>query len=220
MEFVYCPYHERMTDDQLLCDLRNVANQLNKESLSAKEYDACGSFSSSTISQRFGTWNKALLAAGIKTRNAFHTKEDLFDNLENAWIKKGAQPRKRDMNDKHLSSISSGAYLRMFGKFSAALKAFVEHINTVAPDEPSASNSCFATSNENKGSRDINLRMRFLVMRRDHFKCCACGASPATDPSVVLHIDHVIPWAHGGKTEMENLQTLCNKCNLGKGNII
>ena len=218
MDFVYCPYHERMTDEQLLDDIRKVAKQLNKESLSAKEYDACGAFSSSTISRRFGTWNKALLAAGIKARNAFHSKEDLFDNLENAWIKKGTQPRQRDMNDKHLSSISSGAYLRMFGKFSAALKAFVEHINTAG--ELSAADSDFETSHENKGSRDINLRMRFLVMRRDHFKCCACGASPATDPSVVLHVDHVIPWAHGGKTVMENLQTLCNKCNLGKGNII
>ncbi len=217
MEFVYCPYRERMTDEQLLSDVRNVANQLKKESLSAKEYDAHGAFSSSTISRRFGTWNKALLAAGIKARNAFHTKEELFDNLENAWMKKGGQPRKRDMNDKRLSSISSGAYLRMFGKFSEALKAFVEYVNE---GDLSGNNSSFETNRESQGSRDVNLRMRFLVMKRDRFRCCACGASPATDPSVVLHIDHIVPWAHGGKTEMENLQTLCDKCNLGKGNVI
>ena len=67
-----------------------------------------------------------------------------------------------------------------------------------------------------RDKRDVNLRLRFLVMKRDNFKCCACGASPATDPRVVLHVDHVVPWAKGGRTEMDNLQTLCANCNQGK----
>lgn len=53
-------------------------------------------------------------------------------------------------------------------------------------------------------------------MQRDNFKCCICGASPAKDPSVVLHVDHIIPWSKGGKTELDNLQTLCSNCNYGK----
>ncbi len=36
-----------------------------------------------------------------------------------------------------------------------------------------------------KTKRDINLRLRFKVMQRDYFKCRMCGASPATDPSVI-----------------------------------
>lgn len=67
-----------------------------------------------------------------------------------------------------------------------------------------------------KGSRNVNLRLRFRVMQRDNFKCCICGASPAKDPSVVLHVDHIIPWSKGGKTELDNLQTLCSNCNYGK----
>jgi 5-methylcytosine-specific restriction endonuclease McrA len=34
---------------------------------------------------------------------------------------------------------------------------------------------------------------------------------------VELHADHISPWADGGKTVLENLQTLCQNCNLGKG---
>jgi 5-methylcytosine-specific restriction endonuclease McrA len=34
---------------------------------------------------------------------------------------------------------------------------------------------------------------------------------------VELHVDHVTPWSKGGETTLANLQTLCNKCNLGKG---
>ena len=67
-------------------------------------------------------------------------------------------------------------------------------------------------------SRKISDKLRYAVLKRDHFKCCACGASPAKDPAVELHIDHIIPWSKGGNTTIDNLQTLCSKCNLGKSN--
>lgn len=68
-----------------------------------------------------------------------------------------------------------------------------------------------------KKSRAVSGKLRYQVLKRDNFKCCACGASPAKDPSVELHIDHVIPWSKGGETSMANLRTLCSRCNLGKG---
>jgi len=70
-----------------------------------------------------------------------------------------------------------------------------------------------------KTTRDINLRLRFLIMKRDNFKCCICGRSPATTPNLELHIDHIKPWSKGGETVPENLQTLCSDCNLGKSDI-
>lgn len=51
-----------------------------------------------------------------------------------------------------------------------------------------------------------------MVMQRDKFKCCACDASQSTDPTVKLHVDHIVPWSKGGETVLENLQTLCDKC--------
>jgi len=35
---------------------------------------------------------------------------------------------------------------------------------------------------------------------------------------VILHVDHILPRSKGGKDEMINFQTLCDKCNLGKSN--
>lgn len=69
---------------------------------------------------------------------------------------------------------------------------------------------------EKRSSRVISDKLRYTVLKRDSFKCCACGASPAKDPSVELHIDHIVPWSKGGETTLENLQTLCSKCNIGK----
>jgi 5-methylcytosine-specific restriction endonuclease McrA len=56
-------------------------------------------------------------------------------------------------------------------------------------------------------------------MRRDSFKCRCCGRSPATDPAVELNVDYIKVWAEGGLTVLENLQTLCTKCNSGKSNL-
>lgn len=69
-------------------------------------------------------------------------------------------------------------------------------------------------------SRDPSVRLRFEVLARDRFTCRFCGASPTKDPAVTLHIDHIIPWSKGGETTLNNLQTLCSKCNLGKSDII
>ncbi|MCW5775769.1 MAG: HNH endonuclease [Phycisphaeraceae bacterium] len=33
----------------------------------------------------------------------------------------------------------------------------------------------------------------------------------------MLHVDHILAWSNGGETVLANLQTLCDRCNLGKG---
>lgn len=57
--------------------------------------------------------------------------------------------------------------------------------------------------------------LRYNVLKRDHFRCQICGATQAD--GVKLHVDHIVPIAKGGKTELSNLRTLCDRCNLGKG---
>lgn len=61
----------------------------------------------------------------------------------------------------------------------------------------------------------MNDSIRFDVLKRDNFCCKICGASAAED-GVKLEVDHIVPVSKGGKTEMENLQTLCIRCNRGK----
>lgn len=217
MKFEFVERNRRVTDSELVSDLISVATQLKKESLSMDEYQTHGQYDASTVSRHFGTWNKALEIAGLIPRNRFHTEQELFENLYNVWIKKGKQPTRNDMNNHDLSCISSGAYLRRFGNWSTALIAFVEYINK--SDVAIEGNQTDNSPKEKRSPREVNLRLRFIVMQRDSFKCRICGASPAIDPSVILHVDHILPYSKGGETTMNNLQTLCSKCNLGKGDL-
>lgn len=73
---------------------------------------------------------------------------------------------------------------------------------------------------KHRTKRDASVKLRFDVFKRDNFKCCACGASPAKDVNVELHIDHIFPWSKGGETEIDNLQTLCSRCNIGKSDSV
>jgi hypothetical protein len=67
-----------------------------------------------------------------------------------------------------------------------------------------------------KQKRIIPLGMRYKVFKRDSFRCVACGRT--SNDGVKLHIDHKTPFSLGGLTEMNNLQTLCQDCNISKSN--
>ena len=63
-------------------------------------------------------------------------------------------------------------------------------------------------------------KLREFIKTRDNFTCCNCGNSTHVEPNLLLEIDHIIPVAKGGRTEEDNLQTLCWKCNRAKSDKI
>ena len=66
--------------------------------------------------------------------------------------------------------------------------------------------------------RKISDTTRYAVLERAGFKCQCCGSKPLKNNDVVLHIDHIIPHSLGGSDSIDNLQVLCDKCNLSKQN--
>ena len=219
MDYKLIEFHQNISDEELLSDIITTTKTLNKETLTMHDYDKNGKYNSSTVIKHFGTWNNALLKLKLPINQKFWNKQELFNNLETVWIKKGTQPSRRDMDNKELSYISSGAYLRAFGKWSAALTEFIEYVNNTFESVNILPHNSIQNDISHNTTRDINLRLRFLVMKRDNFKCCMCGRSPATTPGLELHIDHIVPWSKGGETVIDNLQTLCSDCNLGKSNL-
>ena len=57
--------------------------------------------------------------------------------------------------------------------------------------------------------------VRYRMLKNANGRCSLCGA---TKKETVLHVDHIVPRSRGGSNDESNLQVLCLKCNLGKGN--
>lgn len=229
-----------ITDEQYSDDLKRVAQGLNKNTVPFGDYKRFGKYSSEHIIHRFGNWDTALIAAGLQATGLSKKRIDeqaLFEEIERIWTKLGRQPTSTDITKGNISKYSLDTYKRRFGGWRKALEAFVEFINLdnseeideveIKKNKINGQDKISKTDNvemplqtkEHRTSRNINVRIRFQVLKRDNFRCCACGASPAKDSSVELHVDHIIPWAKGGETEIDNLQTLCSKCNIGKSDI-
>lgn len=58
--------------------------------------------------------------------------------------------------------------------------------------------------------------IRWQVFQRDQWKCVSCGRT--SHNGAILHVDHIIPRSRGGLNNMDNYQTLCDVCNIGKSN--
>jgi hypothetical protein len=205
--------------------LKRVANLINQNTATHIVYNQKGKFASDTFCRRFGSWNKALEAAGLKvvsTKN--NKKEVLFENLANVWQHLGRQPVRTNLDKANgYSKFSPAPYEKLFGSWNKALQAFVAYIDYPSEQKDATVENQGAGGKRNKSGRtprNINWRLRATVLIRDNCICRMCGASPAKDSSVVLHVEHVKPWSKGGETDLENLQTLCAKCNIGKSNEI
>ena len=221
MKFELNEYHRNVPDEALIADLKKVARELGKRSITMDEYDERGIYCSETVRKKFKGWFKALGKAGLqRTKNLNISVEELFQNLEEVWIKIGRQPNYSEMHVP-LSKFSSRTYQKRYGTWRKALEKFVEYVNDEKKFSSEVAIKSFMTDSttRHKTKRTINWRLRFLVMRRDNFKCKNCGRSPATEPNVILHVDHVKAWTKGGETILENLQTLCSICNVGKSNL-
>ena len=233
-------------DEDYAKDLIRVAKLNNKDTVTYEEYKRDGKYSNEHIFDRFGgLWDNALEFAGLKpTGLARHkiTEQEVLEEIERIWILLGRQPTSTDIIKKGISKYSLDTFKRRFGGWRKALEAFVEWVNRDNRENNEKNNSNVSEasvkleepevkrfqrtnhidqncSHEHRTSRNVNLRLRFKVMQRDNFTCVKCGASPAKDQNVVLQVDHIIPWSKGGETEIDNLQTLCEKCNLGKSDL-
>lgn len=225
---------------EMLDDLRRVALLLKKQTLTQQEYkDHGGKFGCNTVCRRFGgSWLEAIESIGLsRSRNYGVTDEEYFHNLEEIWIKLGRQPFYREL-EKPFSKFSSGAYERRFGSWRKALEAFVAYMNAedgepksvepvvieTLPPSTRVSAQKQAPLNEkpaivHKTRRQVSDRLRFRVFYRDGMTCKICGKSRAKYHDLELVVDHIIPWSKGGETVFENLQTLCQPCNGGKGDL-
>lgn len=224
------------TRELLINDLQRVTKALGKTGLTLVDYRQFGMWSEQPFVRLFGGWMQALKAAGLTVSPEFRERisdQALFENMEAVWTHLGHQPSYSEFHSS-ISRYSRGTYCARFGGWRNALEAFIQWVSADDPDLQGEVVAESSLGNESatqvadmptirrpkRTPREVNQRMRFRVLQRDRFRCVACGRSPATELGLVLHVDHIVPWSRDGETVQENLQTLCQPCNLGKSNAV
>jgi hypothetical protein len=230
--------NRKVTDEEIVVELQRIARLLGKESVTMEDFmkNSSVEMHPESVRLRFGSWGSLMEKAGLRLSKyqRRYSNEEYFENLLNVWTYHGRQPFYREV-DEYPSTISSGAYEGRFGSWRKALEAFVTRMNEDETEsskeakreesipqsadilEPKKEPKRKKTIPRVEDRRSINLSLRYKVLVRDKFRCVRCGRSPATNPGVELHIDHKNPFSKQGKTSLENLETKCKECNLGKG---
>ena len=212
-----------LSREEVLEAMRRTAAALHKDSLTFRELQLHTRLTIKPIHRLFGSWKHALKMANLSQAalGKRYTDEECFENLLAVWTHYGRAPEVREMNDAP-SLVGSKGYIKRWGTWRKSLAAFVTYANSdIKEQSPQVSAVRVLEALEEdavkKGPRDVPLSVRYKVLKRDNFRCVTCGASPALNIGTVLHVDHIHPWALGGATVFDNLRTLCEKCNLGKG---
>lgn len=218
------PRPKAITREAVLQALRSFLVKNPDQSATEKAIAESMGLHEGSILRKFGKWDKFLAEVGAEPARLGrrYTDEQCFENILALWTHCGRQPYIGDL--KHPpSKVGPKAYIIRWGGWRAALAAFVEQVNQPGtPATQVVSESIMPKNSQDAPSssqvpRSLSLSMRYAVLSRDKFRCVGCGASPAKDGQVELHVDHIHPWSRGGQNTEENLRTLCSKCNLGKG---
>jgi 5-methylcytosine-specific restriction endonuclease McrA len=127
--------------------------------------------------------------------------------------KKGARLILRDLR----RTIADRATVRRDNFSIVMMKRLVDKFSVEHDLQWDMENIAFARSKDfYKSQRWKNLRIQALDKYR---ACLACGKGPKD--GVVLHVDHVFSRTIYPEyaLNINNLQVLCEDCNLGKGNV-
>ena len=229
---------DTIPENKKIEDLELVAKHFNYIEFSWRDFNKVSTISASAIKTHFGNWKNALAALkkhlqqkGLDLSSRPHapqriySEKNLYDEMGRIWQKVGQRPSRNEWEASD-PKISIGAYKKRFGSWTNACQKFIEYKmgGEISSDNFVRFNGEEFPIQEKSGtvgyskenSRNVSLSLRLKVLNRDNFKCVFCGKSPATDFGTKLHIDHILPFSKGGKSTIENLQTLYEECNLGK----
>jgi hypothetical protein len=225
---------DKITRAQLLDELQRVAIARNLEEFGKREFNLSAQVHSSTVRREFGSWANAMecLRQELKLQGkellpkhrGYFTRDQALNELERVWGKLGHRPSRIEWESSG-ATIGYNTYVRYFGSWTNAVLFFLEsraenrpsgEIQSVVLAENLQATPQAKKEARKRQSRDVPPGLRLRVYERDRFRCRYCGRTPVTDLSIQLHVDHIHPFAKGGDTVLENLQTLCSACNLGK----
>ncbi len=192
--------------DSIAAELRRIADQLCKKTVTIEDIDQYGRVGAKTVINRFGSMRAALIGAGlVPTRGRQWTNTELIRILTGVWDKTqrdfGRSPRQTDFK-RYKTPVCAYTVGHRFGTWRKAL---------IAASQVSATGVIPEIQTAEPRRLTLSVRTRFNVFKRDSYTCCICKRA-----GVPIEVDHIVPLRLGGASRLDNLQTLCTTCNRGK----
>ena len=192
--------------DMIIEELRRVEVFYGRH-FSRREFDQkATTCKGSEVLSRFGTWQGALDAAGlklvtVKKDRSQISNDELFKELGRVWSLLSHRPSK-DEWEKCEGKYSYTTYKTRFAGWVNACAAFIEHVSDKQDHLPNTQKTnndadvfiAVATEIQPGDRRNVPMKLRYKVLTRDRYRCGLCGRSPATHIGVSLHVDHIDPF--------------------------
>ena len=206
----------------------NAVNRARTASDFFDNYRALESQVNAMNKARFASANQRLINSISTVNNSMVYKgSESYELLLRNAINRQCADTSKDIRTtyKYSNSYRDAAY----NKFMKQMQAFDTYFTNVETRE--LVNRCIArVQYEYNGAKRqlpfhndaadyerslLTPKLRYDILRRDGFRCTICGRGQ--EDGVKLHVDHIKPVSKGGRTTPDNLRTLCQDCNLGKG---
>ena len=126
IKFELNEYKRELSDDEILNDIKNVAETLGVDYISISTYKKYGKYSQTAIQHHFGTWKNALSIAGLRSeRNSKELKlisdEEYYRDLQRVAILINCDTVSYDAY-KEYGKFSAEHIIHRFGKWNTALQ--------------------------------------------------------------------------------------------------
>jgi len=203
---------------EIIESLKQYSEMHGLDTIRTRQYDEWKSRPVSTkhISNVFGSWGKALQAAGLRSvKSAKLEFRDMVEAFKACWKEHDAPPTRKQLEvylEKHRYPFRWSSYRRAYGGHVELARMIVAVQEGLIPE------SNLFKRLRRHSREPVSPKLRRKVLMRDHYRCVKCGADRKTDKTVKLEVDHVVPASKKGPSVLENLQTLCFRCNSGKSN--
>ena len=116
-----CWKENRFTQEQCISELKSIARKIG-HSPSAKEFDKHATFTNQVVMSRFGSWNKAKLAAGLNINNRMDiSNKECLDELRRVAKQLGHTPTQAEFNT--YAQFCSMTIGKRFGTWCKGVKA-------------------------------------------------------------------------------------------------
>ena len=190
-----------ISNEDILAKIRSIAAQLGKASLAGADIRAHSEINQRLLATRFGSVSKALGLAGVAQvpHGRRHTEEEVFENLLGIWTHYGRPPTHSEM-DKPPSTVGSNTYIKRYGGWRNALKAFVARANSdvaglseIGPDKTNLANlatrphrAVSATASATAATRPLTGRRIAERPRAPRLMSTDAESANRRDPSIGL----------------------------------